>query len=606
MSTSLPSAEGLLSLSINDSLAGQGNKDLTQLSQQIDSLNEQAWDLRSLDSKRASQLAEQALNLARSIHYQAGQADALLARGFASFRLAQVEAAREDAEQARLIFEQLQDKQKTLKALNLLGIIHGQTGNLEKALETFLSNRKLLHELGDTQGEANAINNAAFAYTLLGDYLNALEFYLSALKLFEVVSNREGMVRALMNIGSTYLELEDFKEALPYFSRSLELAGVEREPQVHANTLISMGRCHEALGDIEKAFGYILEGLRIAESVEDRSGIATALDKLGFLYAQRGDVVQAKNSYSHALLIKKETGDRPSQAYTMLLMGDLFFKQKEFASALDILQTALALATEIGNKLDIAETHQRLSQVQEALGSFEAALYHVRNAVKFKNEIFNESSNRRLQSLRVTFQIEQAEKEREIYRLKNVALAQANEQLHNANEEKSHLLEQLARQAQEDALTGLYNRRYFDARMELEFHHAQTLGVPLSVMMCDIDNFKSINDTYSHQMGDTVLTKVAELFRKGLRETDVLARYGGEEFILLMPTATMDHAVKLCERLRYSIETYAWHELHPNLKVTLSLGVANDASCSNHEKLIGQADAKLYQAKRSGKNKVCW
>lgn len=124
-------------------------------------------------------------------------------------------------------------------------------------------------------------------------------------------------------------------------------------------------------------------------------------------------------------------------------------------------------------------------------------------------------------------------------------------------------------------------------------------------MMCDIDNFKSINDTFSHQMGDLVLTKVSELFKKGLRETDVLARYGGEEFILLMPTTVLDNAVRLCERLRQNIASYAWHEYHPDLKVTVSVGVANNPSCSNYEKLIAQADEKLYEAKRSGKNKVC-
>lgn len=123
--------------------------------------------------------------------------------------------------------------------------------------------------------------------------------------------------------------------------------------------------------------------------------------------------------------------------------------------------------------------------------------------------------------------------------------------------------------------------------------------------MCDIDNFKSINDTFSHQTGDMVLIKVAELFKKGLREADVLARYGGEEFVLLMPTTVLNNAVRLCERLCQSIANYSWQDIHPDLKVTVSMGVANDPSCNNYEKLIAQADLKLYEAKRSGKNKVC-
>jgi diguanylate cyclase (GGDEF)-like protein len=374
---------------------------------------------------------------------------------------------------------------------------------------------------------------------------------------------------------------------------------------VRVTILSNIGLCYEALGHIEEAFGYVLESLRLAESIEDRGGVAASQDKLGLLYAKSGNLEKAKQSYTHALWIKRETGDKASQADTLLMLGELQLKQEDFSSALTTFQQALKIASEIGNKPDMTQAHEKLAQVEEKQGSFQTALQHLKTVVKLKNELFDESSSRKLQSLRVTFQIEQAEKEREIYRLKNVELAQANEQLQHANEEKSDLLEQLARQAQEDALTGLYNRRYFDARMKLEFQHAQNLKIPLSLMMCDIDNFKSINDTFSHQTGDIVLSKVSELFKKGLREADVLARYGGEEFILLMPTTVLDNAVRLCDRLRQSIANYPWQEIDPKLKVTVSMGVVNDPNCSNYEKLIAKADEKLYEAKRSGKNKVC-
>lgn len=605
MSDALPSTEGSLPLTKSISSVNMGlGQDPAALITHITQLNEKAWELRSLDSKQASQIAEQALQLALSISYQTGECDALLARGFARFRLGQFEVAGQDAEKARTLGESLEDKQRQLKALNLLGMVHGQTGNLEKALETFLSNRQLLHELGDTKGEANAINNAAFAYALLGDYPNALELYLKALKLFESITYQEGITRSLMNIGSTYLEMKDFQEALPYFLRSLDSKGT-REPQVHVTILSNIGYCHEALGDLEKAFGYVLEALHIAESIEDRSGTAATLDSLGRLYLKTGNLTQASESLSHALSIKKNIGDRSNQADTLLLIGDLSLAQGDYLNALEIFQEALNLSSDIGHKPEMAQSHEKLSFTLEKLQHFEQALDHLKSVLKLKNEIYDDASNRKLQSLRVTFQIEHAEKEREIYRLKNVELAKANAQLQHANQEKSDLLEQLARQAQEDALTGLYNRRYFDTRMKLEFQHAKHLNLPLSVMMCDIDNFKFINDTFSHQVGDLVLTKVAEIFKNGLREADVLARYGGEEFVLLMPTTVLDNAVKLCDRLRQSIAMYPWQDIHADLKVTISMGVANDPSCINYEKLIAQADLKLYEAKRSGKNRVC-
>ncbi|MDI6741049.1 MAG: GGDEF domain-containing protein [Candidatus Edwardsbacteria bacterium] len=186
-----------------------------------------------------------------------------------------------------------------------------------------------------------------------------------------------------------------------------------------------------------------------------------------------------------------------------------------------------------------------------------------------------------------------------------------NRSLAEANEQKTRLLEQLQMQAREleqqsreDGLTGLYNRRYLDFRIENEFARAKRYNRNLAVIMGDIDLFKRVNDTYSHLVGDEVLKVIAHLFRENLREVDFVARYGGEEFVMLLPETPSNGAIMVCERIRSEIEHYNWGAVRPGLKVTMSFGLANDVSVKDHNEMLGKADAKLYEAKKNGRNQV--
>ncbi len=189
----------------------------------------------------------------------------------------------------------------------------------------------------------------------------------------------------------------------------------------------------------------------------------------------------------------------------------------------------------------------------------------------------------------------------------------ALQELAEANEVKSKLLaelraqtEFLEKQTREDALTGLYNRRYLNLQLEQEFRRAKRYGNPLSVVMCDIDHFKKINDTFSHQVGDAVLKTLGRIFKAYSRSVDTVARFGGEEFVLVLPETPKEKAVMLCEKLRSVVEHYTWSEIHPQLSVTVSFGVSDNTRLENYEKMLAEADEKLYEAKNSGRNRVAY
>lgn len=183
-------------------------------------------------------------------------------------------------------------------------------------------------------------------------------------------------------------------------------------------------------------------------------------------------------------------------------------------------------------------------------------------------------------------------------------LAQAHADLTRSSEQIRRQSEQLKELSIRDPLTQLFNRRHFDEQAALLYQQAIRHGRAFCVMVGDLDHFKSINDNFSHATGDEVLRQIAELMRINTRSSDVAARYGGEEFVIAFVESTAGQAAVRCEELRRAIEQHPWHEIDPKLRVTMSMGLCDDTAQGNAEKMLAAADAKLYEAKRSGRNRV--
>ena len=170
-------------------------------------------------------------------------------------------------------------------------------------------------------------------------------------------------------------------------------------------------------------------------------------------------------------------------------------------------------------------------------------------------------------------------------------------------EEKNRLLMELSNK---DDLTGVYNHRYFINKLKEEFNRAVRYNLSLTCVMIDIDDFKNINDSYGHPVGDLVLKELGRLFKSSIRDVDVVARYGGEEFALILPLTSAENGIKIAERCRRDVEKNEFVVEDKIIKITISLGVATyyNHNMENEHILIGIADKALYKAKRKGKNRV--
>ncbi|GAX87423.1 conserved hypothetical protein [Lebetimonas natsushimae] len=176
--------------------------------------------------------------------------------------------------------------------------------------------------------------------------------------------------------------------------------------------------------------------------------------------------------------------------------------------------------------------------------------------------------------------------------------------LYKKNKELEKLNKKLEEMAIKDKLTNLYNRYKFNEELVNEINKYRRYKTPFCLIMFDVDYFKKINDNFGHDVGDKVLKEIARITKQTVRSTDVPARWGGEEFMILCPNTKLEKGIKIAERLRKAIEN---HDFGIDKKVTISVGVAE----YNNEKmemkdLLKAVDEKLYQAKKSGRNKTIY
>jgi diguanylate cyclase (GGDEF)-like protein len=163
---------------------------------------------------------------------------------------------------------------------------------------------------------------------------------------------------------------------------------------------------------------------------------------------------------------------------------------------------------------------------------------------------------------------------------------------------------QILEQARVDAMTSAYNKRYFDEQFPTKVHDARRRGTPLALVIFDIDHFKRINDTHGHAAGDAIIIQVVETSKALLEAGDVFCRVGGEEFAILLPGTRLELARALCERIRAAVQSTEFSFDGVTIPVTVSLGVGVHVGDESELAFYRRVDGCLYEAKRSGRNRV--
>jgi len=295
-----------------------------------------------------------------------------------------------------------------------------------------------------------------------------------------------------------------------------------------------------------------------------------------------------------ALLPTETKSLRRFRGVAIQLEGELEMHRGRHERAAVLIAQGIAADEELGYLADVPHQLDRLSEAEEACGRYHEALRAVRRAASMRLDLARAQGEARLRVVEAQQGMERARQSiaRERQR------AQANEVKHQA------LVDEAQRQsaaARTDALTGLGNRRMFEEAAQML---AASRDEPVAMALLDLDSFKQINDRFSHAVGDRVLVEIAGLLRGACRPEDQIVRMGGEEFVIVLRHAPADAALRACERLREVVRAHPWQDVHAELAVTLSIGLASGRTPLDADTLLAQADELLYQAKAQGRDRV--
>ncbi|MCS7013244.1 MAG: tetratricopeptide repeat-containing sensor histidine kinase [Chloroherpetonaceae bacterium] len=405
---------------------------------QIDELNERSWAKRFQNPKQALQDARAAQQLSEQNGYQRGLAYSLLHQGVAQWVLSSFGEAYQCLGEARKKMVELGDKLGEAKAINWLGNTLERLGKNVEALNCHLRAVELRKQLGDKEGIAISLNNIGNLYLRLEDYPTALSYYLNALQIREEIGDKEGQAATFTNIGIIYYRTGKYKEAKEYAQKGLDGFCEHLNLQGYAHALSNLGLVYVELGEEAEAERCYQESQKIYAELGDKQGEANALNNLGLLWAKRGEYEKALQCYEKSLSLTRQAGDTFFEVETLLNIGNLYAKQKHDAdarqSALRYLLQTKSLAAQIGSKRYVAEACKAISECYETQGDVKQAFEYFKLYEHINVQLLKERSEERIHTLSVQYEVEKAQQEAEIYRLRNIELVEANEKLADANQ----------------------------------------------------------------------------------------------------------------------------------------------------------------------------
>lgn len=584
----------------------------------IDDINDQAWGLRRKDPSTAVSLSEIAYQRSYAINYKKGMAYSLRNISLCSVFLSNYSLAFKKAQEAILIFEDIADYGGMSSALNSVGLVLFQKGEYSSALKYFFKSLSIREELSDLLNSSNTLMNIGAVYEKLADYSIALTHLFRALKIKEHINDRRGEALVFVNIANVLMHRDDSHSALEYYKKSLKVFEEMDDLTGISTALLNQGEAFKRLEMYDESIASSAKGLEVSRKLGNKKNEVILLNNLGDIHLVIFKYEEAKRYYEQGLELAKETSNNIVESSILLGLGRLYINQQNYMLAVEYLEKCLEVTPYNSNKDILSQLHKTLAECCEKRNETKKALYHYKKYHSLHTEVFNKSTQSKLKNLFDKLDIERANRETEIYRLRHVEMARASDELKNLNQameiltsQKSQLLEQyleqskvLERHTHEDGLTGLFNRRYLDTHLSEEFERAKRYNHPLSLAIIDVDHFKSINDNYSHIVGDEVLKHVAEILKRMSSHDIIVARYGGEEFVAYFLNTIYKRSIEWCELARQLVLHAKLDHISNDLKISISVGIADEKTVSSPAELISLADQHLYKAKRQGRNCV--
>ncbi len=533
--------------------------------ERVDQLLATAEWTRLTDTNRTGALIREAIDLARSVDYYEGWALGLSELVRYSLTNDEKEAAEQLCVEAEDLLKDNPPSEKQAFIDLRIGWMAFFFGQYSMAMEWGLKGIEIAKNLGLITLHARLLDMIACVHSLMNDHVSALDTHAKAITMAEKSGNLVIYASILNNFAMSYFEAGELEHAL-------EMA----RPCVEIGRELRMTRL-------------------IQNYFDTQSEILLAMGRLD----------EAETVLKEALDLTNNSPMEISKSYITCTLGKIKLMQGKLDLAAEYLKQSIEIMTQFNLRGSLAEPYKLMSSVQEKQGDFARALESIKNYYMITETTAGKESARQQAKIKASYDIQLAQRDAEIERLRNF-------ELQAEIEDRKHVQEVLEKLARTDMLTKTTNRHHFFILAEKEVERSLRYKRPLALMILDIDYFKRINDTLGHIAGDQVLVSIAQTIQTTMREIDVTGRYGGEEFCVLLPETNLNDAFQAAERLRTTIAELIVTTDKGQANVTVSIGIAdlagNKGEKSDHTAarelaiLLDHADQALYTAKASGRN----
>jgi diguanylate cyclase (GGDEF)-like protein len=477
----------------------------------------------------------------------------------------------------------------------------------------------------DDEMLAGALFSRGYLMGVQGQFSTGLVDLRRAQALYEKSNMPQHATTALNSIAILYNRMGDHQEAAHIYTRALKsqrAAGLKREVAV---TLYNLGRAYESIPDWEQARQAYTESFELQRQLGYARGEAFALRGLAAVANGMGDAPRALETLRRAEALLGQTIDARLGAHISLVRGVALHRLGKLQESASALNAALKVFKEADALGDVSLTYEALARVQADMGDWREAYVTQLQHKAISDQLLKNQLDQRFATLKVEFDTAARDKENQLLTRENQANEKALLQGRRVRQLQAvaivltvllavmlatlaiHQRRSTLRMrvlAMTDELTGVPNRRDVLRRLEELLRRA---GEPAcSVLIIDIDHFKSINDHHGHPVGDEVLKFIARELRSAVREPAFFGRLGGEEFLIVLPDSTLDNACAAADRIReqiMDIDTTRWIPARRRITASIGVTLSKPGICTSSDMLM-RADGALYAAKRAGRNCV--
>lgn len=548
---------------------------MSSTNETLDRLLEEALRAERRNLSEARDLTQALLARTQQENYPSGQVYALRLLAAIELQQGKMEEGAKLLEEGLALARTLGEPGPLSACLHTQGWLFYAQGQLVQAIGNYYEALKLRLQPGQEESRANTCLNLGITYRELGDYEQALAYQAQARACYRELGKVVLEGNCLNNLGTLEGDRKSYGSALRYYQEAQECALSSQDKTLEVVTCYNIAHVYILMDRPHEAIPIARQARRAARALGNPGQKCSARLLDGMLHCSLRRFPRAERSLRAALEQSRQLKDNHWEIRALNELSNLYLRWSRPNEARGYLEQAMALATRMGADLQRATCHEYLVEVFEQLGDFQQALFHHKEFYRLERARFDNAVERQRLALRMSLDLERAEREAELQQRRNAELEE---------------------RARRDSMTGLYNHQAFQELLRERLSRQ----VPLALLLLDVDHFKSYNDTFGHPAGDEVLRRLAQLLQTHFSsEDDVVARYGGEEFAVVITGAQVARAHQRADQVGQLIRETAF----PHRRVTLSVGLAFATTQTTPSHLIAEADRALYRAKSSGRDR---